>query len=112
EESLIANNQGKDLFNAGRVLEAAQKFKLASDMDRKNVEPLNNLGVCFHQQNMKEQAGNCFKLALACDNGNRTALLNLLESDLHQDEKKKHIHSYLKICPNDTEVKGMLDFPG
>jgi len=82
-EQLVA--EGEAMFASGQMVDAAQKFLKAVDLDPRSVRAWNDLGVALHGVGEGREAMTAFRTALNIDPGNEDAARNL---EALQDELK------------------------
>lgn len=71
------NISGDVYYNDGDLTRAVQEYLLGLELDGRNVNLLNSLGVAFIRLARPERAADCFERALAVEPDNFMALFNL-----------------------------------
>ena len=82
-------NEGEALFASGQMVDAAQKFLKAVDLDPRSVRGWNDLGVALHGVGEGREAMTAFRTALNIDPGNEDAKRNMaaLQDELSPAEE-------------------------
>ena len=76
-DDVSLNISGDKFYEKGELQEAINEFKLALELDPKNVNVHNSLGVCYGLQSHYDSAIEAFHKAIAIDPGEYMALYNL-----------------------------------
>ena len=97
---------GKRLLENGRIPEAIERLKVATELLRTNAQAWNYLGVAYHQAGQWPNATNAYKRALLTSPDLMEARLNLgtLYLELGRaSEAKSEFTAYTLSRPNDAE---------
>lgn len=90
------NISGDIYYNEGDLARAAREYRLGLQLDPKNINLLNSLGVTLAQMNLYRRAIPLFQEALVLDPGNFMALFNLGFACLASDEEEKALENFEK----------------
>ena len=104
-EQLVA--AGEELFAGGSMLEAAQRFLKAVELNPRSVRGWNDLGVALHGVGETREAMTAFRTALGIDPNNEDAASNMaaLQGELDGDDDEEVSASSLQPWPLATQAK-------
>ena len=104
-EQLVA--AGEELFASGSMLEAAQRFLKAVELDPRSVQGWNDLGVALHGMGEAREAMTAFRTALGIDPNNEDAASNMaaLQSELDGDDGDVTASGSVEPWPLATQAK-------
>ncbi|HET6461655.1 MAG TPA: sulfotransferase [Syntrophales bacterium] len=104
--------QGEELFVKGRGEEARRCFLSVIEMEPRNKEALNNLGVIIYQEGNAQMATDYFLKALSLDPYYRDAVLNLaqiLRATNQLTAMDPLLKKHIRYDPRDREIRAILD---
>jgi tetratricopeptide (TPR) repeat protein len=101
---------GEELFAAGTMLEAAQRFLKAVELDPRSVRGWNDLGVALHGVGETREAMTAFRTALGIDPDNEDAASNMasLKTELGDDEEEETSGGSVEPWPLATQARVRL----
>jgi tetratricopeptide (TPR) repeat protein len=101
---------GEELFAAGSMLEAAQRFLKAVELDPRSVRGWNDLGVALHGVGETREAMTAFRTALGIDPDNADAASNMasLQAELGDDEEEETSVGPVEPWPLATQARVRL----
>lgn len=101
---------GEELFASGSMLEAAQRFLRAVELDPSSVRGWNDLGVALHGVGETREAMTAFRTALGIDPDNEDAASNMasLKTELGGDEEEESSLGPVDPWPLATQARVRL----
>ena len=102
------NISGDIYYNEGDLARAAREYRLGLQLDPKNINLLNSLGVTLAQMNLYRRAIPLFQEALVLDPGNFMALFNLGFACLASDEEAKALENFEKALAQQDDNFDLL----
>ncbi|MCB2180655.1 MAG: tetratricopeptide repeat protein [Desulfobulbaceae bacterium] len=107
-DAVSLNISGDIFYNEGDLARAVQEYRLGLQLDGKNINLLNSLGVTFAQMNQYKKAIPLFEEALVLDANNFMALFNLGFAWLASGEEAKALGNFEKALKAQAENFDLL----
>jgi len=105
------NARGEDAFFKGEVRQADELFRQALEVNGRNAEAWNNLGVSLHLQGKSTEALKAFEQGMIHEPGHRDSLVNaaiVLRCMERADEGMLLLQEVLQKNPEDTEASKLM----
>jgi len=103
-DAVSLNISGDRYYDAGDIDGAIKEFRNALRMDKKNVNVLNSLGVCFGVRQNYPKALTAFETALKINPEEILSLYNAGLVNLLMDRRDKALQFWLKAAPLGKDV--------
>lgn len=107
-DAFAHNKKGIELYKAGKVKEATEEVKKATELDPKNANYHRNLSSLYQAQNMMAEAQKEAELATKSKPGDSKSLGNMANTFLAQKkyaEAEKYYAQAIKAAPSNMEFR-------